>query len=266
MKRNNNYLGFKFTTLIITVTLILIVSTILLAVRSFTTSNAIAFNSSFNPNINGEQVAIMGFVSPIKAPDGSLIYLSSTPYNNTPFLGNRLNPTRQNRIFDTIAVHPLTEIYTKGLITITGIAEIGNFADNFGFSYTIRINNATYEKVGYDSLPSNLRLFYLLHERSLYAPTVQGIDHLLNLMMDFAEGETNLDLLPSSYWQHLIDGVEYLKIPTLLSILSEFQQLNNELNRMVLTNNRDSNQLYELVQDLDEIIGRFLHWSQQFNI
>ena len=265
--KNNKYFGLKFSTLIITVTIALTVAAALIALAiSIVNSEPIAFNSSFNPNINGEQVTIMGFVSPVKAPDGSLIYLSSIPFNNTPFLGNRLNQGRPNRIFDTIAVHPKAEINNNGLITITGIAEIGTFTDSFGFSYNIRINDATYEYVDYESLPANLRLFYLLHTNDLYAPTVNGINHLLHLMIDFAEGENDLDLIPSSFWENLITGGEYFNAPTLLSILSEFQLINNELNRMILTDNRDPLQLYEVVQNFDAEVGRFLRWSQQFTL
>ena len=106
---------------------------------------------------DGERVAVMGYMSTLSAVDGSFTYLMNAPYQSCPYC-----VPNTTQLSNTIAVYAKSGNrleFTDLLIKVEGELEFGDFVDEYGYTYSYRIKDATYVTVSADDLTKEQKLW-----------------------------------------------------------------------------------------------------------
>lgn len=107
---------------------------------------------------DGERVTIIGYMSTLSPVSGKFMYLMNLPYQNCPFcLPN------STQLSNTMAVYAKDEFeFTDRAIRVTGVLKFGAYEDEFGYTYSYRITEATYEVLDTSDMSEELRLWQQL--------------------------------------------------------------------------------------------------------
>lgn len=95
--------------------------------------------------LDGQQVSITGYIATLSPLDGTYLYLLNLPYQSCPFC-----MPNTDQLTNTMAVYApsgKTFDYTEQAVCVTGTMEVGDFSDDFGYTYNYRIVDATCETV-----------------------------------------------------------------------------------------------------------------------
>jgi len=127
-------------------------------------------------SLDGKKVSITGYMATLSPVNGKFMYLMNLPYQSCPFC--KPNTTS---LANTIAVYSKSGDkfdYTDQAITVTGVIEVGDYTDEYGYQYNYRIKNATYKIVDLTSAEnSKLALWYSIAS--------DGIVTEINTMFDY---------------------------------------------------------------------------------
>ncbi len=127
--------------------------------------------------LNGKQVTLTGYMATLSPLSGEYIYLMNLPYQSCPFCV----PNTQ-QLANTMAVYAAKNAkfaYTDRPIRITGRMEVGDFSDEYGYTYNYRIVDASYEAVDLSEVSSDYALYNALAEDGVIADVNAMFDYLL---------------------------------------------------------------------------------------
>jgi hypothetical protein len=127
-----------------------------------TGATKLSFSSSSLKDVltlNNQKVTITGYMSTLTPLDGKLCYLVNLPLQNCPFCAQN-----SNELSTTMAVQfkkPVQDIVEEP-IKVVGTLVTGDFSDDYGYQYSYKIIDATYEIVDEGSLPEGYSVYYTL--------------------------------------------------------------------------------------------------------
>ena len=124
----------------------------------------------------GQQVSITGYIATLSPLDGSYLYLLNLPYQSCPFC---LPNTDQ--LTNTMAVYApagKTFSYTQQAVRVTGTMQVGEFTDDFGYSYNYRIVDAACETVDLSEVSEEYALWQSIASDGVVAEITSMLDYL----------------------------------------------------------------------------------------
>lgn len=116
-------------------------------------------------SLNGKQVSITGYLSTLSPLNGKFAYLMNMPYQNCPFC-----VPGTSKITNTLAIFAGNKDkikFTDQPVTVVGTLETGDFTDEFGYQYGVRLNNVTVSKADVDKLADTVKKYNLLAENGV---------------------------------------------------------------------------------------------------
>ena len=127
--------------------------------------------------LDGKPVTITGYMATLSPLNGDYIYLMNLPYQSCPFCV----PNTQ-QLANTMAVYAAKGTkfdYTDRPVKITGRMELGDFTDEYGYTYNYRIADAGYEVVDPSQVSSDYAMYQSLAEDGVIADVNSMFDYLL---------------------------------------------------------------------------------------
>ena len=127
--------------------------------------------------LDGKPVTITGYMATLSPLNGDYIYLMNLPYQSCPFCV----PNTQ-QLANTMAVYAAKGTkfdYTDRPVKITGRMELGDFTDEYGYTYNWRIADAGYEVVDLSQVSSDYAMYQSLAEDGVIADVNSMFDYLL---------------------------------------------------------------------------------------
>lgn len=125
---------------------------------------------------NGEQVTIIGYMSTLSPLNGSFMYLMNLPYQSCPFCIP--NTTQLSNTIAVYAPNGKEFDFTDRAIRVTGTLTFGDYTDEYGYSYTYRITNATYDVLDTSDLSDTLRLWQALASTDVIAKVYEMYNYV----------------------------------------------------------------------------------------
>ena len=128
-------------------------------------------------DLKGKLVSITGYMATLSPLEGDYIYLMNLPFQSCPFCV----PNTQ-QLANTMAVYAPKNAkftYTDRPIRVTGRMELGDFSDEYGYTYNYRIVDAAYEVVDLSEVSSDYALYNALAEDGVIADVNAMFDYLL---------------------------------------------------------------------------------------
>ena len=123
--------------------------------------------------LNGKQVSITGYISTLSPLSGEFAYLMNMPYQSCPFC-----VPGTSTINNTLAIYAGTNDkieFTDQPVTVVGTLETGNFTDDFGYEYGVRLNNVTVSKADVDKLSEAVKQYNILAENGVIGQIYNSI-------------------------------------------------------------------------------------------
>jgi hypothetical protein len=127
-------------------------------------------------SLNGKEVQMMGYMSTLSPINGKFMYLMNLPYQSCPFC-----IPNTSTLSNTIAVYAKDGKefkFTGEAIFVTGILDVGNWTDEFGYQYEYRIKDATYEIVNMDELTNEFKLWQSLASSGVVADVYSMFNYI----------------------------------------------------------------------------------------
>lgn len=127
--------------------------------------------------LDGKQVTITGYMATLSPLSGDYIYLMNLPYQSCPFCV----PNTQ-QLANTMAVYAAkgsTFDYTDRPVKITGRMELGDFTDEYGYTYNYRIADAGCEVVDLSQVSADYAMYQSLAEDGVIADVNGMFDYLM---------------------------------------------------------------------------------------
>ena len=127
--------------------------------------------------LDGKPVALTGYMATLSPLSGEYIYLMNLPYQSCPFCV----PNTQ-QLANTMAVYaPKNQkfTYTDRPVRVTGRIELGDFTDEYGYTYNYRIVDAEYQEVDLSQVSADYAMYQSLAEDGVIADVNGAFDYLL---------------------------------------------------------------------------------------
>ena len=144
------------------------------------TTTRLTFAESINIDrikaLSGKKVEIVGYMATLSPVSGKYLYLMNLPYQSCPYCV----PNTQ-QLSNTIAVYAKkgdTFKFYDGPINVVGTLEVGNFEDEYGYTYVYRISNATYTKVNSKEASEKLALWERITNAEIASDVYSMFDYI----------------------------------------------------------------------------------------
>lgn len=125
--------------------------------------------------LDGKKVSIVGYMATMSPISGKYMYLMNMPYQSCPFcLPNT------NQLSNTMAVYApegKTFPYTDQAIRVNGTMKVEDMVDEYGYAYSYRIADASYEVVDLAEISQDYALWQAI--------ATDGIVNEINAMFDY---------------------------------------------------------------------------------
>lgn len=131
--------------------------------------------------LSGKTVEIVGYMATISPTNGQYLYLMNLPYQSCPYCV----PNTQ-QLSNTIAVYAKDGQkfdFTDAPINVVGTLETGDFSDEYGYTYSYRIADATFTEVNSSEASEKLALWEKVSNSGLASDVYK--------MFDFVDFECN---------------------------------------------------------------------------
>ena len=128
-------------------------------------------------SLNGKIVTLTGYMATLSPLSGEYIYLMNLPYQSCPFCV----PNTQ-QLANTMAVYAArgqTFTYTDRPVEITGRLELGDYTDEYGYTYNYRIADARLAVVDLSKVSEDYAIYQSLAEDGVIAE----IDNMFNYLL-----------------------------------------------------------------------------------
>lgn len=126
--------------------------------------------------MNGKTVTIVGYMATLSPVSGTFIYLMNLPYQSCPFCVP--NTTQLSNTMAVYAPDGDTFPFTDQPIRVYGLLEMGDFTDEYGYTYNYRITDATYTIVKAEDLQIDLDLWQRVSADGLVSDLYRTFDYL----------------------------------------------------------------------------------------
>ena len=158
--------------------------------------------------LEGKRVSITGYMATQSPLDGSYIYLMNLPYQACPFC--LPNTTSLNNTLAVYAKSGASFTYTDGPVTLEGTLTMGNFKDEYGYTYRYRLEDATCKPADVDGLSQNIKMYSAISQEGL-------VQEIMALYM-----HTDSNIYYEEYQQETseIEPIDVKEIETCISKLS----------------------------------------------
>ena len=126
--------------------------------------------------LDGETVTIIGYMSTLSPISGKFMYLMNLPYQSCPFC-----VPNTTQLSNTMAVYAKSAKgfeFTDRAILVTGVLEFGDYTDEFGYEYSYRIKDATYEILNTEDMSEELKLWQQLAATDVIADIYMMFDYV----------------------------------------------------------------------------------------
>ena len=203
----------RIISLILTVVCI---SLALISCNDNQTATALSFSQAQSlsemEKLDGKTVTIIGYMSTLSPVSGEFMYLMNLPYQSCPFCIPN-TPTLSN----TMAVYAKkgkSFEFTDRAIQVTGVLDFGDYEDEFGYQYTYRIKDATFEILDTTNMSEELKLWQQLASTDVIAEVYQMYEYL-NFLCFWptytAQFESGADYLypDDAMYFYQTDGAQY---------------------------------------------------------
>ena len=130
--------------------------------------------------LNGKKVSITGYLSTLSSLNGEFAYLMNLPYQNCPYC-----IPGSSQITNTLAIFAKDNEkieFTDLPVTVLGELEIGDFTDDFGYQYSVRLKDVTVSNADIDLLSENIRKYNVLAENGVLANLYECITNAENVI------------------------------------------------------------------------------------
>lgn len=129
--------------------------------------------------LDGQTVTINGYMSTLSPISGAFMYLLNLPYQSCPFC--EPNSTTLSNTIAIYAPDGKKFEFTDRLIRVTGTLEYnksGQFTDEYGYNYSFRIVDATYEVINTSELGEHLKLWQELASTGVISDVYAMYDYI----------------------------------------------------------------------------------------
>lgn len=166
--------------------------------------------------LDGHQVTITGYMATMSPISGKYMYLMNMPYQSCPFCVP--NTTELSNTLAVYAPEGKTFDYTDQAIQVTGTIVIEDCVDEFGYAYSYRIADASYEVVDMSNVSEEYALWQAIATEGIVADVNSMFDyvHFLCQWTEYQSsyldenGETvTFNLYPGDVSQYLADDSAY---------------------------------------------------------
>jgi len=143
-------------------------------------------SNSYINSLNGKTVSITGYISTISPLSGEFAYLMNMPYQSCPYC-----IPGTSEITNTLAIfageNDKIEL-TDMPVTVTGTLKKGEFSDEYGYEYGVRLNNVTVVEANIDELSEQIKKYNLLAENGVVGDIYNCIMNLdFSIFYDYYE-------------------------------------------------------------------------------
>lgn len=129
--------------------------------------------------LDGQTVTINGYMSTLSPISGAFMYLLNLPYQSCPFC--EPNTTTLSNTIAIYAPDGKKFEFTDRLIRVTGTLEYSKssqFTDEYGYNYSFRIVDATYEVINTADLGEHLQLWQELAATGVISDVYSMYDYI----------------------------------------------------------------------------------------
>lgn len=160
--------------------------------------------------LDGKPVTITGYMATLSPLSGEYVYLMNLPYQSCPFCV----PNTQ-QLANTMAVYAAKGgkfEYTDRPVKVTGRMEVGDFTDEYGYTYNYRVTDARYEAVDLSQVSRDYALYQSLAEDGVIADVNAMFDYLLFVCQwtEYQSGYADEDGRQIAYFLYPGDAESYL--------------------------------------------------------
>lgn len=220
-------------------------------------------SNEYIKTLDGKQVSITGYLSTLSPLNGQFAYLMNMPYQNCPFC-----VPGTSEITNTLAIFAGNKSkiqFTDQPVTVIGTLEVGDFTDDFGYQYGVRLNNVTVNKADVDALSETAKKYNVLAENGVIWDIYNSI-----MAADMSAFYTYYDLAEPG--KVIMDGVIGTKnnlglynakgdYNTLVSVMDELVTLCENINTDV--DNKDYSKFTSYQTQLQNIYYNFAMWMNE---
>jgi hypothetical protein len=222
-------------------------------------------------SINGKKVSVTGYISSLSPISGKFAYLMNLPYQNCPFC-----VPGTSSIYNTLAIYSSGNDkieFTDKPVTVEGTLEVGDFTDEFGYQYKVRINKAKVKDADIDKLSKNVLIYSAVSKEGI-------VTEINNIMMeldkiifyDFYQQQNNVspDSIKPFDLGRIDTVIGKLKaisendysdlIQTLQSARGIVNTANDNINNKQIEKNKD------LQQSINEVFRSFFMWLGKYEL
>jgi hypothetical protein len=146
--------------------------------------------------LDGQKVAIIGYMSTLSPISGAFMYLLNLPYQSCPFC--EPNSTTLSNTIAVYAPDGKKFEFTDRLIRVVGTLEFGEYTDEYGYNYSYLIKDATYTEVNTSEMGEHLMLWQNLASSGVIADVYAMYDYV------------NFVCFWGTYTAKFADGSDYL--------------------------------------------------------
>lgn len=216
---------------------------------------------------DGKKVKIIGFMSTLSPLQGEYVYLMNMPYQQCPFC-----VPNSNEIANTVAVYA-----PKGKkfpfvdypIEAKGVLEFGNFKDEAGYEYKVRIVDAEISKADVSGLSKEIKLYTDLVDSGFARNFTKITEEALNTIKYKEKGldKSELKQIDTSLFDDMYGVIEKLGKEKYKEPLESLDMLKNavdNINNDIKTNNVDKLELRE--NEVVNAYNTFYNWLIKPNL
>lgn len=219
----------------------------------------LSFNSWLDlDKFDGKEISIRGYMATLSPVTGDFIYLMNLPYQQCPFC----LPSTSTVTNTIVAFAKKGDWFTfyDGPIELTGKLELGDFTDEFGYSYEFRLVDATYTKLSVSELSKNLKVYGSLVQDEIIKDLRDLMDKAMNdsqFIGTFTESST-VSAVELDKIIYRIESISKTEYKDLIKIIRDFQTLNNSL--------KTDAEISTIQSQMSEVYIEFIFWLNKFEI
>jgi len=214
-------------------------------------------------SLDGKKVTMTGYLSVLSPISGKFAYLMNMPYQSCPFC---IPGTSAITNTLTIVAKENSKIeFTDLPVTVEGILETGNFTDDFGYEYGVRLKDVTVNKADVDALSDTIKQYNLLAENGVVEQIYNSIMTLdFSVFYDYyqleAPQKVSLDPITATKMS-LISYNSKGEYKKLVDLMDDLLEIGKNVNNDVEKNDYSNFNLYQ--NELQNAFYVFADWAAE---
>lgn len=222
-------------------------------------------------SLNGKKVTITGYLSVLSPINGKFAYLMNLPYQNCPYC-----VPGTSAIYNTLAIYAKDNekiSFTNDPVTVNGILEVGDFTDDFGYEYSVRIKDVELNKADTEKLSQNVLMYSAISQEGL----IDDMNYAINMIDEiiyYDYYQTYYGLLPEDlelFDTKLIDtivsklkSINETAYSDIIQVMKDAKSLAISANDNLKRENYEGNK--DLQSQLDSVFMSFSTWMAKYEI